>query len=98
MSTSDEGQPVKLYAFWRYDLYPFVLGGPVTQMRGDGCVETSNFGCGYWFKPIQLLPLEEGRKLHDALDALDKEHAKAQRKFNKEWRAKVDALLASDNT
>lgn len=53
----------KLYAFWRHDQFPFVLGGEITNMRSDGAVETVGFGKGAWFSPVKIIPLEEGRIL-----------------------------------
>lgn len=53
----------ELYAFWKYDQFPFVLGGQITNMRSDGAVETVGYGKGYWFTPVKILPLEEGRKM-----------------------------------
>jgi hypothetical protein len=54
----------RLYAFWRYDQFPYVLGGAVVQMHADGLVETENYGRGAHFRPIKLtLPAELGAAL-----------------------------------
>jgi hypothetical protein len=55
-----------LFAFWRYDLFPYVLGAQVIEMRADGWVSTKGYG-HYWFKPTKLLPLVEGKKLWERL-------------------------------
>ena len=49
----------KLYAFWKYDRPPYVLGGVVTKIKdnGDVCVKGFDGSC---FTPMQILPLEEG--------------------------------------
>jgi len=51
----------KLYAFWKHDTFPFLLGGEITEMRSDGMVETVGYGKGSWFPPVKILPLEDGR-------------------------------------
>ena len=58
----------KDYAFWKYDRFPFVLGGEVTGFRGDGWVETENYGWGCYFKPIKIVPLEDGLAMQEELD------------------------------
>jgi|SRR6185503_17424500 len=61
------------YAFWKYDLFPFVLGGEVSRhcvLNGKEMVETINFGKGNWFVPIKVLDLEVGLKVQAKLDDL----------------------------
>src|SRR5215208_5186423 len=75
---------IDLYAFWRYDSFPFVLGGPVTRMDEEGRVETENYGAGNWFTPARLLPRAAGEKLHGELKLLEAQHGEARKKFDAE--------------
>lgn len=57
----------KLYAFWKYDVPPYVLGGEVTEIKSNGRVCVKGF-TGYSFLPLQILPLEEGRAKQKEID------------------------------
>lgn len=63
----------ELYAFWKYDKFPFLLGGTITNMRADGAVETVGFGKGCWFNPVKIVPVELGRKITKELQVLEQE-------------------------
>lgn len=80
-------------AFWRYDKFPFFLGGHIVDMLPDGSVEVQGYGPGYAFDPIKILPAETGNALLLKLEELKKAHDRAQKDFNEEWRAKVVAEL-----
>jgi hypothetical protein len=82
----------ELFAFWRYDQFPYVLGGTVERMRPDGDVRTVEYGY-MWFKPIKLMPLESGKALYAKLDKLCVDRRRALRAFEKEWTAKALALF-----
>lgn len=58
----------KLYAFWRYDQFPYVLGGTVTKMFDNGTVETKEYGRGSCFTPIKIVPLKAGMIIKRDLD------------------------------
>lgn len=76
-------------AFWRYDTFPFVLGGHVTDINENGFVETSEFGRGFYFKPFRILPASAGEKALGDLRKIRDEHDAAKRAFNKEWSSKL---------
>lgn len=80
----------QLYAFWRYDRFPYVLGGEIVRWREDGAVETKGFGPGQWFHPIKILPVEAGKKLRAELEALEEK----QRKEMKAVYDRMDVELA----
>lgn len=82
-----------LYAFWEYSEFPYILAGPVSKLHENGDVETANYGPGFRFKPVKLLPREAGAQLHGALKTLEKAHEAAQKKFHSEWKAKVEEQL-----
>lgn len=50
---------MKQYAFWKYDLFPYVKWGEVEKLNEDSTVETKNYGAGHKFKPILILEEEE---------------------------------------
>lgn len=69
----------KLYAFWKYDRPPYVLGGEVKELDKEGCVTTVNFGPRMRFRPLKIVPLEKGIKLQKKID---KAYAKYKRIVN----------------
>ncbi len=60
----------KLFAFWRYDQFPYVLGSEITDMNNDGQVETTRYGKGQWFKPFKIVPVLEGERIMNDLHIL----------------------------
>lgn len=61
----------KLFAFWRYDLFPFVCCGTITDMNDScGTVETENYGKGSWFKPFLIVTETQGIKMRSAIAEL----------------------------
>ena len=85
----DVAPTLPLVALWRYDRFPFVLGGHVTNRDESGSVVTREFGRGNYFKPFRLVPASAGEKSLEALAKIRGEHEAAQRAFNKEWSAKL---------
>lgn len=83
---------MKQIAFWRYDQFPFVLSGEVVKMNDEGKVTTKEYGIGFWFNPIKILPLAAGKKLSEALRKLTRDYSAAANKFEAEWRGKATAL------
>lgn len=83
----------KLYAFWKYDLFPFVLGGEITRMDNDGYVETVGYGPGFLFKPIKILPLEEGKRIAMLLTELKQEKMDAQAALDKMFLDKLGQII-----
>lgn len=82
-----EGEVTGLFAFWRYDQYPYVLGAPVTKMDDEGRVYTPAYQG--WVTPIKLVPLKKGKALLDALQnyehGLEIQRRRALAVFDKEW-------------
>ena len=88
----------KIVAFWRYDHFPYILGGTVTKINdkgylGKGWVETEEYGAGSWFKPINLLPEKQGIELLNQLSELEAERAQAMEKVSCQFDKKLDDLL-----
>lgn len=67
---------MKQYAFWRYDTYPYFLGGEVTRMNDQGLVETVNYGKGNWFRPVLVVPHKTGVSMMKTLKKLENSHRK----------------------
>lgn len=77
---------MNLYAFWKYDLPPFLLGGIVELINKDGHVKIKDRYDGMRFKPAVLVPLEKGLALQQKLD-------EAQTVYEKETKAAKEKLL-----
>lgn len=75
----------RLYAFWKYDVPPFLLGGEVEEVLEDGYVVIKG-RTSYKFKPVIIIPLEKGIKLHKRLN-------KAEAKYRKAINAAKEELL-----
>lgn len=76
-------------AFWPYDKFPFILGGHITEMNERGAVETREYGPGFFFKPIKILPAKAGEAALAKLEELRAKHDRARADFDREWRAKL---------
>jgi hypothetical protein len=84
---------LKLFAFWRYDAYPFVLGGEITKMREDGAVEVQGFGSGFWFHPFKIVPLAEGERIKRELESLERALKAEIKKLQVEFLLRRDAVI-----
>jgi hypothetical protein len=79
---------VELFAFWRYDRYPYVLGAVVTGVHDDGSISAAGYQT-MRFKPLLLLPLVAGQSLKKKLAGLEQEREKAAQAFAKEWNSRL---------
>ena len=59
------------YAFWKYDLPPYVLGAKAIKEYDDGLVAVQGFE-GWRFEPIKVVPLEEGIRIKKEIDEANK--------------------------
>lgn len=84
---------IKLYAFWSYTTYPYVLGGEVTDMREDGCVKISSYGNGYWFKPLKILPLAAGQLLMEQIKELSNQYHEKLSDFHRKFDISLRELI-----
>jgi len=84
---------LKLWAFWNYDLFPFLCNGRVNQVATHGSVEIVNIpGCFY--HPRFLLPADEGKKLSAELDKLEGEQRSAVDAVKRTYVKKLNELLS----
>lgn len=58
-------QNEKLYAFWKYDVPPYLLGGEVKEIK-NGYVYPVGYNGG--FKAVKIVPFEKGIKLQKKLN------------------------------
>lgn len=73
----------KLYAFWKSDVPPYLLGGEVEEVREDGYVTVVGY-TGYKFRPVLITPLEKGIKLQKGLNRAKAKYKKAVDAANEE--------------
>jgi hypothetical protein len=83
----------KQFAFWKYDLFPFVLGAEILAEFPDGMVETVGYGHGYLFRPIAKLPFKKGFELRHELELMRAEHDTMIRLFNETYNRKAKEVL-----
>lgn len=84
---------MKLYAFWKYDLFPYLLGGKVEKVRDDGWVSVGGYP-GMKFNPVRVLGEKVGEKLHAEVKKLTSNYEADQRKLRDEYLCRINALLA----
>jgi hypothetical protein len=82
-------KPVKhLYAFWRHDTYPFVLGAVVEAIDDRGRVMLGAYN-RMIVEPIKVVERTLGLRLQKQLDLLRSHQQAALEAFHDEWRQKV---------
>lgn len=87
---------MKLFAFWKYDLFPYLLGAKVEQVRDDGWVTTEGYQ-GMVFNPVRVLGGKTGEKLHAELKELTAEYDADLKKLRDEYLDRVNVRLAEYN-
>lgn len=80
-----------LFAFWRYDLYPYVLGAEIDAMTEEGSVYAPSYQS--WFRPIKIMPLKAGKAFSDRLEQMRAGHAAARAMLDAEWNKTLFDLL-----
>ena len=85
-----------LYAFWDYDVCPYMIGGIVEEFTGEGRVRVKGYD-GMAFKPIAILPDEAGKKALNRLKEMRFEWAEAERALKTTYksRARINVGLAA---
>jgi hypothetical protein len=72
----------ELYAFWKYDLFPYVLGGEVNEIK-DNMRVTIKGREGYIYSVFTILPREQGLLIQERLDKLEKSYDEKKELLNK---------------
>lgn len=74
---------IKRYAFWKYDLFPYMLAGVIS----DRCKKTwpgtdhytiESYGPGHYCKPFLIVRGEKGAKLKESIENLRAEYKSAK--------------------
>lgn len=81
---------VKLFAFWEYDHYPYLLGDKISRIGPEGRVYADAYQG--WFKPVAILQVEEGQALWEKLEALRDSYRKESKELLEAYRVDADAL------
>jgi len=81
----------KLYAFWKYDLFPYLLGGEIESFKEGGRVYVPSYQAS--FRPVLILQGPEGQELQRRLHNLGSQFVSAQNALKLEYEAKRALLL-----
>lgn len=79
----------KLYAFWKYDMPPYLLGGEVEEVK-DNMVRVK--GYTGWFKTVKIVSLEKGIKLQKKLNKAKAKYMKITQQADNELRETVKEI------
>lgn len=90
MKTKNE-KVTGLFAFWRYDSYPYVLGAEISMMSEKGSVYAPSYQG--WFKPIKVMPAKAGLALLDKLEKMRADHREATHLLNATWNGTLFELM-----
>jgi len=82
-----------LYGFWKHDLFPYCLGGEIVKFDKDGTIETKGYGKGLSFKPLLIVPKEEGMRLNLLLDEIKQRRSQELDDLNKRFAADVGDII-----
>ena len=81
----------EFYGFWKYDLFPYLVGGVIhspCEENGypDSCIgywKWSN--TGYFVKPFAILPLKTGKKLQDKIDEIKDKYQREEQDLKNKY-------------
>jgi hypothetical protein len=77
------------YAFWEYDLFPYVLSAAITKSKDkDGYVQVAGYD-GFRIKPLRIIPSARGEVISRQLKELRIQHRAAIQATNKDFNAKA---------
>lgn len=65
-----------LFAFWRHDIFPYVLGDEIDAIDEHGNVRGTRYQ-GRWFRPIKIMSTRAGRALQERLTSMQAERTAA---------------------
>lgn len=82
---------MKLFAFWKYNLFPYCLGGEVTEFK-DGYVFVRGYE-GMRFKPTYITDLEHGKNIYEQILDIAGEYQVKKDELREEYSGKVLDLL-----
>jgi len=79
---------ITLWAFWRYDLYPYCLGAEVVQTNDDGSVYCKGWDNSKIY-PSLLVPGKPGEQLLEELKSLKAQYRARKNDLAKQFRSKA---------
>lgn len=82
----------KRYAFWSYDLCPYVVGGSFSGPIKDRYVYPDGHQ-GFGFKPIKIIKGDKGKETLNIIKQLTTEYNRESLKLKEIYRNKVEELL-----
>jgi hypothetical protein len=88
---------MKLFGFWKYDLFPFMLGGELTE----ACPVDKYPGPGFfycpryqgWFKPFLVVSEKDGLAMKAKLDALTTQYRLEQEKLLEKFKQEATKIV-----
>ncbi len=73
----------KQFVFWRYSLFPYILGAEFKKIvTDDGWVEVKG-NKGSCIKPLAMFPLEKGLKIQKQLKELEERRLESLQFYDK---------------
>lgn len=82
----------RLFAFWKYDLFPYFVGSEIDEIRPNGTVHSPAF-CGC-FKPVIILPFDQGVELKEQLETLKCELHSEEHELKAKYRKKLKDIAS----
>jgi hypothetical protein len=79
------------YAFWSYDLFPYLVGGEFDEIVEGGLVHVPSYNGRA--KPLFILDVKSGRKLRDRLAELRTAHREAVGAVNREFQKNLETIV-----
>ena len=83
----------KLYAFWKYDIFPKILSGTVKRVDEKGYVLTHEYGNGMWFKARKIVAYKAGITIRKKLDDLEARYRVANEALYKKFEDERDGII-----
>ena len=81
-----------LYAFWKYDQFPYIIGGEVSKINGKGHVYAPSYQS--WFVPLKILPIIEGKELGIKIKELTEEYKREEIRLKDIYVDKLKKLVS----
>ena len=81
-----------LYAFWDYDLCPYMLGGELIEFTDTGNIRAKGYD-GMSFKPIAILPGQTGKDALKLLKELRHNYSKQEKELKTRFKEAARGLV-----
>ena len=81
---------MRIYAFWNYDQYPYVLGAEVEELKGEW-VKPKGYA-GFTFKHIHITDYESGVAIKDQLDYLKAKFERERLELSRNYRKQANKI------